>query len=254
MLKELIYTKVVTEGCDNLYKIAICDDEKVTCSELENIILDIAKNMDLEFEVDIFYTGEALCQYLEQDNYYEIIFLDIELANITGIEVGNFIRNNRNDEKSIIIYISSKEQYALRLFRVRPFDFLIKPLEESTIKNTIVEVLKIINRNKTIFEYQIGKSLYRQKFGDIIYFRSDKRKIVIVTMNENIEFYSNLTTVKKQLPTDEFIQVHKSYIINFAYAKEYTYEWVKMVNNEVISISKPYRKAVRNRILQDRRE
>lgn len=117
-----------------------------------------------------------------------------------------------------------------------------------------MEVLKIINRNKTIFEYQIGKSLYRQKFGDIIYFRSDKRKIVIVTMNENIEFYSNLTTVKKQLPTDEFIQVHKSYIINFAYAKEYTYEWVKMVNNEVISISKPYRKAVRNRILQDRRE
>lgn len=254
MLNGLIYSKIVTKGCDDLYKIAICDDEKVTCSELETILLDIGKNMNLEFEVDIFYSGERLCEYLEQNNYYDIIFLDIELVNINGIEVGDFIRNRRKDEKTIIIYISSKEQYALRLFRVRPFDFLIKPLEELTIKNTIMEVLKIINKNKIIFEYQIGKYLYRQNLGDVIYFHSDKRKIVIVTLNENIEFYGNLSAVKKQLPENQFIQIHKSYIINFIYTKEYTYEWVKMVNNEVISISKPYRKAVRNRILQDRSE
>lgn len=63
-------------------------------------------------------------------------------------------------------------------------------------------------------------------------------------------FYGKLTEVEKALPAGLFLNIHKSYLVNVHYVEEYTYEWVKMVNGDILSISKIHRATVRKKILE----
>ena len=74
--------------------------------------------------------------------------------------------------------------------------------------------------------------------------------IHIVMCHEIKNFYGKLTEIEKKLPAYLFLNIHKSYLINFNYVSEYTYEWVKMVNGDILNISKANRTAVRKKILE----
>jgi DNA-binding LytR/AlgR family response regulator len=89
--------------------------------------------------------------------------------------------------------------------------------------------------------------------GDVLYFESEGRKVNIILMDDVKSFYGKLSQVEEQLNSQDFIMIHKSYLINFSHVIEYTYEYVKMSNKEVLTISQNNRKAVRERLL-DRKQ
>jgi len=148
-----------------------------------------------------------------------------------------------------IVYISSKESYAMQLFKVQPLDFLIKPVSAESIKEVLMRSVKQKNSMGIYFEYQKGKSVFRVQIRNIAYFMSMDKKIIIVKKDGKEEFYGKLKSIAETLPTG-FLMIHQSYIINQAYVREYSYEMVKMVNGETLNISKPYRKETRSKIKQ----
>jgi len=107
-------------------RIAICDDENSICNQLEEILDMLEKEFSKKLQIDIFYSGEELSSHLSKDNYYDIIFLDIELKEMNGVEVGQVIRDKMLNETTQIVYISGKETYAMELFKVRPLDFIMR--------------------------------------------------------------------------------------------------------------------------------
>ena len=113
-------------------KVIICDDEKSTCSELEENILKYAREKSVPLVTEVFYSGDTLLDYLKREKI-NILFLDIELPGKDGVMVGKYIREVLEEENIFLIYISSKENYALQLFQNRPFDFLVKPIEAAKI-------------------------------------------------------------------------------------------------------------------------
>lgn len=125
-----------------MYKVAICDDEIGVCNALESYIEKYMNQHYIASDIDIFYTGESLCDYLQRNNEINLIFLDIELPKANGVEVGQYVRNKLKDEVTDIIYISSKTSYAMELFKCRPLDFIIKPLSYKKIENILDVVIK----------------------------------------------------------------------------------------------------------------
>jgi len=89
-----------------MLNIAICDDNKYICSIVEEIINDYKKKSEKEIRVEVFYSGEKLIEYLKNKDKFDLIFLDIELENTTGIEVASHIRNKFNDHISKIVFIT----------------------------------------------------------------------------------------------------------------------------------------------------
>lgn len=88
-----------------MYQIGICDDEKRTCAELEELLCEYGKKRGIKVEVSVWYTGESLCDFLEKGNLIDLLFLDIELISTDGIKVGNFIREElENIETTIDIF------------------------------------------------------------------------------------------------------------------------------------------------------
>ena len=167
-----------------MYKVAICDDEIGTCNNLEIYIEKYMEAHYISTEVDVFYTGEALCDYLEKNNEINLIFLDIELPKANGVEVGQYVRNKLKDEVTDIIYISSKTSYALDLFKCRPLDFIIKPLSYEKIENILDVVIKRNGIKSKTFEFQCEGVIQKILLQQIVYFRSDNKKIHILHVLE----------------------------------------------------------------------
>lgn len=232
-----------------MYKIGICDDDKILCSALEEKIYEISKELSIKADIEVWYSGESIQKDLQKGIELDLLFLDIELVQKDGIAVGNFIRNEMEDIQTHIVYISSKESYAMQLFKVQPLDFLIKPVSEEQIKEVLRRSIRQKRNADVYFEYKKGNSVMRVSLKDIAYFMSMDKKIVIVKKDGEEEFYGKLKCIAENLPSD-FIMIHQSYIINQAYVSEYTYETVKLVNGENINISKPYRKETRRKIKQ----
>lgn len=123
-----------------IMKTIICDDEKSTCSELEEIILKYAKEKSVSLETEVFYSGDTLLDYLKREKI-NILFLDIELPGKDGVMVGKYIREVLEEENIFLVYISSKENYALQLFQNRPFDFLVKPIEQAKMYHVLDNII-----------------------------------------------------------------------------------------------------------------
>lgn len=235
-------------------KIAICDDEKTVCTDLEMKLLKIGEELSLTLDIEPWYTGERLCDFLDKGNRFDIIFLDIELICLDGIDVGHHIRNELEDIRTQIIYISSKTNYALRLFDSQPFDFLVKPIEEKKLFYIIKKISKLIDDNgNRIFEYCCGRELCRIDYDDIIYFKSEGHKIVIILMHGKDEFYGKLNDIAVIAPS-QFLQIHKSYLVNKLYVRKYTFGQMELVTGDLLNISKAFQKEVRNKISRSGRE
>jgi len=230
-------------------RIAVCDDENIICVNIENMLSKISNQLSENIEVAIFYSGEELINTILHGDYFDLIFQDIELQKLNGVEVGKIIRDDMSNETTQIVYISAKDSYAMELFQVRPLNFLIKPIQQEKIEEVIIKTIKLIDLNNRFFEYKNGNGNYKVPFKNILYFESDGRKINIVFKNEVKSYYGKLTEVEKQLGKQDFIQIHKSFLINYNHVTEYQYDYVKMSNNSILSISKNNRKAVREQLL-----
>ncbi|MDE5698615.1 MAG: LytTR family DNA-binding domain-containing protein [Lachnospiraceae bacterium] len=233
-----------------MYNIGICDDGKNICTSIEDMLLQYAKNKNIQLDTNVWYTGESLRDYLVSGGYLDILFLDIELFKMTGIEVGAYIRNQLDNMGLQIVYISGKASYAQQLFKTQPLDFLVKPILQAQIDEVMDMALKIATKRNARFAFQQGKDYYYIPMGDIVYFESKGRKVKVVTMKAAFEFYGKLKNVVKCL-SDDFIVIHQSYIINREYVFRYTYEMVELVNGTILTISLVNRKLVRDKLLRE---
>ena len=104
-----------------MYNIGICDDGENICTDIEKMLLQYAKEQNIQVDTNVWYSGEGLRDYLDAGNHLDILFLDIELFKMTGIEVGNYIRKQLDDMGMQIVYISGKSSYADELTSGREY-------------------------------------------------------------------------------------------------------------------------------------
>lgn len=240
-----------------MYKVAICDDENVTCAELKKILLTPSLGANSEripeaFEVDSFSDGEKLIERLKTGVHYDFLFLDIHLAAMNGVDVGKWMREELHDYKTFIIYISSDVSYAMELFQVQPFDFLVKPLKQEQVYSVIGKGISRLKASIRFLEYQKNRSVYKVSCDDILYLYSNRKIINVVMANgESEEFYGKLKDVLVKLPNN-FLMINQSYVINHNYVQRYSYEEVVMVNKQTFLISRIHRKEVREMLQQNR--
>ncbi len=232
-----------------MFKIGICDDNRELCNWLDQLIWGYGRQNKIQLDVEVFYSGEALCDYIQTEDFFQLLFLDIELENMDGIHVGDLIRNKLNDPDTEIVYISGNSEYAMGLFNKHPLDFLIKPLKEDDIIAKVRQVLDKWGRDSSFFHFKIGAETHRIKCHEILYLESNGRKINLTASQGSFEFYGKLSEIQEQLP-QQFLQIHKSFIVNFDKVVKYDRDFITMVNNKMLKIGKTYRGEYEERLKQ----
>ena len=230
-------------------KIAICDDNKNICNDLEKLLIEVDPSLLSENIIDVYYSGDELIKRLDECEVYDIVFLDIEMSPVTGIDVGRYIREIKNNNIIQIVFISHKDSYAMELFDIRPLNFLIKPFQKDKIEKVYFNAKKLITDGNKFFLFQKDNTTTRIPINEIVYFESENRKVNIITPNGKESFYGKIDEVCNQLECQCFLHIHKSYYINYYHIVKITYDKVRMSNGIVLNISQRRRKKIREQHL-----
>ena len=227
--------------------IAICDDQLDICGQLELLVEKILKNKKVKYNIDVYSSGIELCKEMSETEY-QLVFLDVEMPEKNGVEIGRYIREKLKNEKIQIAYISSKEESAMSLFELRPINFLIKPLRMEQIEKVIDKYIVVSEIHNYFFEWQKGKEHYKIPMDKINYFEISGRKIHMLAENMQDEFYGSIEEINDRLNNEKFLFIHKSTIVNYDYVKKISYEQVEMVDGRVFSISQSRRKSIKKQL------
>ena len=230
-----------------MFKIAICDDVPVVCSEIKDIIMNLEDKAKYpKIEVGIFQSGEALIDSINEEGPYDLLFLDIELGEINGVEIGHIIREQMEDYVTKIVYISSKDIYDRQLFDVQPLHFIKKPIDPEKVIQDIELAMKISKKENDIFEFKVLRNTIKVPYKEILYFESDDREVILVSARGRYTFYESIQNLIKKLP-DFFIQPHRSYLVNYESISCFYFEELVMHNGDVVPISRNKRKEIRDK-------
>ena len=229
-----------------MIKIAVCDDDRLICSQVEDILLKHANRNYMKINTDVFYSGESLLNYLKQDDSYDLIYLDIELGEISGIQVGQQIRKIMKNYTTEIVYISGKDNYYRQLFDIQPLNFIEKPINPQPVIESLELALERLKKSTGFFQYQKGHEIYKVEISRILYFESLNREVRIMMTDQEDLFYGNLEDISIRVSGYSFLKIHRSYLINYNHASILRYSEVVMSNGAVLPISRNRRQEIRN--------
>ena len=172
----------------------IYDDDIEFSLLFEKLLYRYAEENDKEIDVEIFQGGENAALQIAQ-NEYDILFLDIDLGDVKGFEIGKQIRDELKNNKIQIVYISGDTSYAMELFKTRPFDFVVKPVDKKKLFKMLDTYFSIFSGKNKYLHYRWLKQDHIIKQDNIIYLQSIGRKVVAKTFDGDVEFYDKLSKV-----------------------------------------------------------
>ena len=235
-----------------MLKIAICDDDPEVTNNIEKQIQRIAATNRIDMDVETWLNPESMCADFDNWGIPDLIFLDIELGKTNGMTVSDHIREGMGDRYTSIVFISGKSEYAVDLCRMEPFDFLIKPIKEERLEETIAAYLRKHERDNAVFEFSSHRCFHRVLFKEIMYFTSDNKKIILTLYDsKTIEFSGKLNDISKTAPHN-FIRISHSCLLNYDYIASCRYENILMRSGGILEISRNYRSKVREFLAQRR--
>ncbi len=191
-------------------KIAICDDCKTDVLNLSELLLSDARIK--KEQISSFLSGEKLLCRLKGGEVFDIIFLDVDMPGINGIELGMKIREISRDTS--IVFATNYSEYAIDAFDCEAFHYLLKPLVPQKVKKVLDSL--ITSRQKSRAEYSIKtKSGYVNiPLIDLYYVECFKKHLFFHMKDRIIEVPGKLSDAYKFLTDYDFCQVHQGYIVN----------------------------------------
>lgn len=214
-----------------MIQISLCDDD--------NSIIDSLKHDISVFrsDIEIFScnSGEDLLESEFLCN--DIIFLDIEMKGINGIHAAKELRSKGYE--GILIFLTSHKEMVFDSFQVKPFRYLVKPMDMSVVKDVLDKAIsELIDKRNTHFEAVCNNHTYRILLCDIYYFESQRRNLDIFTKNGIITITGKINKVEASLRNKQFFRCHKGYLVNLEHIYEFSDSEIILTNQQKVLISR----------------
>jgi len=216
-------------------RIAICDDEK-SCRE--DILMHLKQN-NYEIKInslDEFSSGEELVKSYDNGKKYDVIFLDVEMNEISGLEAAKRIR--QTDQDVIFIFFTNHKEYVYDSLKLSIFDYLIKPVNKNILGELFLRIIEKYKRQHYLIEIKSKDGIDTIEVKDIAFIESNNRHIVINKVNNNkIICTGNLSYYEDLLSSYGFISCHKSVLINLGFIKAINQSNITTKDNRIVEMS-----------------
>ena len=217
-----------------MYRVVICEDDKIQRYNLHNFIFNIFKEISDNVMIFEFNSGEDFLEANLED--IDIYFLDIKMNKLTGMDVAKIIREKNTTSE--IIFITSLIEYIQEGYKVRAYRYLLKPIEYEDLKENILSCIsEIISKRDSFIIIEENGINYKVLVKNITYIEIIKKDITIHTINRDYNVKNRIKNFEKELSVYNFFRCHKSYLINMEYI-DYIEKGSVSINNENIPVSK----------------
>lgn len=227
------------------YQVGFCDDE-IYQIKVNNLFLkEIASKNGYEFECHGFQSGKQLRSYLTS-HHLDLLFLDIDLGDETGIEIAAWVAGNYPD--TITIFVTGHREFAEEAFEVEALGYLVKPYDIKKMENVLKKAMNLLQKKPVeepkaeivITDENIKKKISCQ---DILYIERQQSKSIITTKQKEYQVYETITSLCERLG-NSFIRVNQGEVVNSNMIKEIKGNIVYLKNGREMSIGRTYRKEV----------
>jgi DNA-binding LytR/AlgR family response regulator len=215
-------------------RIAVCDKDKNILQNVKYKLYDYAETRRLDMVVDCYVSGEAI---FNSKNRYNIIFLSYDLAGENGLNIAKRIRCH--DNHTVIIFMSDDAEVALKSFEVRPYRFMIPPINTQDLYNVMDDFFREYATICPIW-VKCGEDTVCLNTGDIVYLEADNKHCIIHLEDEELRCNKTMAKVSSVLPPYCFCKINRAYIVNCNHIKRYNNESVSLTGKHSLHISRKY--------------
>lgn len=220
-----------------MYRVAVCEDEPNLREGLRGQCGEILSGLEIEHEIVPFSSAEELEAALTGGARFDLLCLDIFLAEKTGMELAQEVR--RWDEKVSILFITSATEFLLEGYGVRPIQYLLKPVKREELKRAIQTDLRLNHQPRTVTLKAGGKTAVLS-WADVRYVESRNHDCVFHMSGGEEFFRLDLTQAKESLPRNQFCRCHNSFLVNLAQIREVTSREVLLQDGGRLPIGRRY--------------
>ncbi len=224
-----------------MINIGICDDEASMRRLLRAPLEQKLQLLGADYRIFEYDCGETLLTRPETE-WLDILFLDIELKQLSGMETARNLR--KRDSHTLLIFVTAYPDFVFQGYEVHAFHYILKPYENQKIMKVLEQAIKELGQNREHYftlEQKSGTTKIPAK--KILAFSSDRRKIIISLEDGNkLEFYGKLDAVETDLP-DYFIRCHNRHLVNLNYVTALEKDGCTL-RSQSFPVSRAYRQSV----------
>ena len=195
-----------------MLKIGICEDDPKTNEQLRDVVGRILFSYT-DMNIQCFYDGEEIAQLIKEDAFQiDLLFLDIHMKRLDGMQTAAMIRKHRIDVD--IIFITISKEHVFEGYTYKAFAYCLKPVNEQKLEKDLIRYIEEKENCSDCLNVNMRGKEQRIPLNKVIYFESDKRKIIAHMLTEDISFYAKLDEVEELLGGKHFLRCHTSYMVN----------------------------------------
>ncbi len=183
-------------------KILVIDDEQLALDRMKRLLGELGYKdvtTSLEYEIGL-------------EQRFDIVFLDINMPQMSGIELGKKILKNFPLTK--IVFQTAYNEFALDAFEVGSVDYILKPVEIERLQTTLDRLKKMITKTNEKLMVKLGGSSYILSPNDVCYIKADLAEVFVKSKSASGYMSNNISDLEVSLESYGFVRVHRSYLVN----------------------------------------
>lgn len=226
-------------------RVVVCDDSMEDLETIKGLLTKYSeKNQGVRLEIEYFTDSGKLYHQIQEEAQSDIYILDMIMSERTGIDIGTLIRST--NERSAIIYITSSEDFAFEAYGVHAGRYLLKPVREEVFMEALDYAASGISKEETkdaIYTVKTKEGLAAIPYSKIEYIENYSRKLrICLTDGTNIQSIFIRKSFNEEIgqimENNNFLQVHKSFLVNLCYVDKFTSGNIIMESGAGIPVSK----------------
>lgn len=237
-----------------MLQIAVCDDEQYYREKIQSLLRQYLLQKNLAYTIQLYQSGEEFLDQCENKVKYDIIFLDISMRALDGIQTALQIRTFHSDTQ--LVFVTAFIDYALEGYKVNAVRYIMKDTLDAAIPECMDTILLRMKKTQVSFSFIDGDAvLYTD---NILYIESQKHKLSFYYMEPHtlkspfakpgpavFYMYEKLDSIEKILSDYGFLRIHKSYLVNMKHIRRLSNYTAFLDTDETLPIPRLKYQAVR---------
>ncbi|MCR5459511.1 MAG: LytTR family DNA-binding domain-containing protein [Acetatifactor sp.] len=220
--------------------IGICDDEKAYRDHLRKICGSYLDAQKQEFHFVEFTSGEEVLAY--QGDKIHLLFLDIEMPGMDGLEVMKKVRSNELIWR--IVFVTSHKELKWETIDLKTLAFMEKPIERIGVETCVKTVLRENKENIDISLKTVDGDYYL-KLDQILFIQAQGNYVSVYSKKDEITGYDSIKILEAQVKGTTMLRTHKSYLANLQYVEKMSGVVLRMTNGYSVPVGRKYYQSVK---------
>ena len=221
-----------------MLEIAVCDDESFYREKIQRLLEKYLAERSLEYRIQLFLSGEEFLKHCENRVKYDIVFMDINMEKVDGIQAAMQMRAFHSD--TYLVLVTAFINFALEGYKVNAVRYIMKDTLDTAMTECMDAVMEKMKIAQVSFSFMEGeRKLYTD---NILYVESRKHKSVFFYMEAEIvkyQIYEKLYWVEEKLSGFHFLRIHKSYLVNMKHIRKINNYTAFLDTGEELPVPRP---------------